>query len=88
MITISIDPIIFSIGHFHLRWYGLIISIALLIGVWLAIRETGRKGFNNDVIIDSVAWIIIAGFIGARLFHVIDHWSDVFAANPIRSLYF
>jgi phosphatidylglycerol:prolipoprotein diacylglycerol transferase len=88
MISISIDPIIFSIGHFHLRWYGLIISIALLIGIWLAIRETGRKGFNNDVIIDSVAWIIIAGFIGARLFHVIDHWSDVFAANPIRSLYF
>ncbi|PKO07958.1 MAG: prolipoprotein diacylglyceryl transferase [Chloroflexi bacterium HGW-Chloroflexi-2] len=88
MITISVDPIIFSIGHFHLRWYGLIISIAMLMGVWLAIRESGRKGFNTDVIFNSAAWIIIAGFIGARLFHVIDHWSDVFAANPIRSLYF
>lgn len=25
--------------------------------------------------------------IGARLFHMLDHWSDEFAANPIRALY-
>jgi len=87
MITISIDPIIFSIGHFHLRWYSLILSIAILIGVWLTVREAGRKGFNPDVIFNSTVWIVIAGLIGARLFHVIDHWPDVFAADPIRSLY-
>lgn len=87
MITIPIDPILFSVGHFHLRWYSLIVTVAVLIGTWLAVREAGRKGFNTEKLTDSVLWIVIAGLIGARLFHVIDHWSDVFAANPIRALY-
>ncbi len=88
MITISLDPIIFSIGHLALRWYSLIVMTAIVIGVWLAVREAGRKGFNKDEILNSSVWIILGGLIGARLFHVIDHWPDEFAANPIRSLYF
>ena len=87
MITIPIDPIIFSIGHFHLRWYSLIIIAAIMIGYWFVEREAVRKGFKSDEIADSALWIIFAGLIGARLFHVIDHWPDEFAANPIRALY-
>jgi phosphatidylglycerol:prolipoprotein diacylglycerol transferase len=86
MITISLDPIIFTIGHFHLRWYSLIVTSAIAIGLWMAVREAGRKGFNKEEVTTSLLWIIIAGMIGARLFHVIDHWSDEYAGNPIRIL--
>lgn len=88
MITITIDPIIFTIGHFHLRWYSLIVITAIMIGIWLAGREAGRKGFNKDEILNSSLYIILAGMVGARLFHVIDHWPDEFATNPISVLYF
>lgn len=87
MITISIDPIIFNIGHFAVRWYSLILLIAIGTGIWLTAREAERKGFGKDDIYDAAVWIVIGGLIGARLFHVLDHWSDVFAANPIRALY-
>jgi phosphatidylglycerol:prolipoprotein diacylglycerol transferase len=87
MITISIDPIIFNIGHLALRWYSLILMIAIVVGVWLTAREAERKGFKKDVIYDAAVWIIIGGLIGARLFHVLDHWSHEYAANPIRTLY-
>jgi phosphatidylglycerol:prolipoprotein diacylglycerol transferase len=87
MITISIDPIIFTIGHFALRWYGLIIALAVGVGVWLAAREAERKGFNKNEIYDAVTWIAIAGLLGARLFYVLDHWPDQFAVNPISALY-
>ncbi len=87
MITINIDPIIFNIGHFALRWYGVILMIAMGIGIWLTAREAERKGFKKDDIHDAAAWIIIGGLIGARLFHVLDHWSHEYAANPIRALY-
>jgi phosphatidylglycerol:prolipoprotein diacylglycerol transferase len=87
MITISIDPIIFSIGHFHLRWYSLIVLSAVLVGGWLAAREAKRKGFQVSQFLDALVWIVVIGLLGARLFHVIDHWSDIYAFNPIRALY-
>ncbi|MBI3160081.1 MAG: prolipoprotein diacylglyceryl transferase [Chloroflexi bacterium] len=87
MITISIDPIIFHIGHFAIRWYSLILIAAILVGIWLTAREAERKGFNKDDIYPAAQWIVIGGLIGARLFHVLDHWPHEYAANPIRALY-
>lgn len=87
MFTISIDPIIFNIGHFALRWYGLIILVAMQVGIWLTAREAERKGFKKDDFYGAAIWIIVAGLIGARLFHVLDHWSHEYAADPIRALY-
>jgi phosphatidylglycerol:prolipoprotein diacylglycerol transferase len=87
MFTISIDPIIFSIGPFMVRWYSLILMIAMATGVWLTAHEAERKGFKKEQIYDIAIWIVMAGLLGARLFHVLDHWSDEFAANPIRALY-
>src|SRR5512147_47540 len=87
MFTITLDPIIFNIGHFVLRWYSLILLIAIGIGIWLTAHEAERKGFKKDNVYDVAIWIIIGGLIGARLFHVLDHWSDEYAANPIRALF-
>jgi len=87
MIPINIDPIIFNLGHFALRWYSLIVLTAGVVGVWLTAREAERRGFKKDDIYDVSIWIIIGGLIGARLFHVLDHWSDRFAADPIAALY-
>lgn len=87
MITVPIDPILFSIGHFMVRWYSLIVVTALLIGIAIATREARRKGLGDDVVSELVLWLVPAGLVGARLFHVVDHWSDEYAANPIRVLY-
>ena len=87
MITISSDPVIFSFGHFAIRWYSLILLSAIGVGIWLTAREAERKGFKKEDVYDAAVWIIVAGIIGARLFHVLDHWSHEYAANPIRALY-
>ncbi|MBL8095243.1 MAG: prolipoprotein diacylglyceryl transferase [Anaerolineales bacterium] len=87
MITIGLDPVLLSIGHFAVRWYGVIVAAAIGVGVWLGAREAARKGFNKDAIYDASLWIVLGGLVGARLFHVLDHWPDEFAANPLRALY-
>jgi phosphatidylglycerol---prolipoprotein diacylglyceryl transferase len=87
MITISIDPIIFSIGHFMIRWYGLIVLAAIAVGVWVGTREAKRRGFSEETIQETALWGIVGGILGARLFHVLDHWGHSFAANPLRALY-
>jgi phosphatidylglycerol:prolipoprotein diacylglycerol transferase len=87
MITISIDPIIFSVGHFMLRWYSLIVMTAIGVGLWIASREARRRGLDEGLVGDGALWVVIAGLMGARLFHVLDHWPHGFSANPIRALY-
>ncbi len=87
MITVPIDPILFSIGHFHVRWYSLIVMGAILLGLWLGAREAERRGFLKDDIYNGAFVVVGVGLVGARLFHVIDHWPDVYAANPISALF-
>lgn len=87
MFTVSIDPIIFSIGHFMVRWYSLIVLTAILIGLWITKREAQRRGMDNEFVDDITLWLIPAGIVGARLFHVIDHWDHTYAADPLRIVY-
>ena len=87
MITISIDPVLISFGHIAIRWYGLIVAGSIGLAVWLAAGEARRKGVRSSDLQDAVTWVIVVGLIGARLFHVIDHWTHEYAANPLRALY-
>ncbi len=86
MITIPIDPILVSFGHLAIRWYSLIILAAVIVGLFVLLREADRKRFSRDAIFDMIPWLMLGGILGARLFHVIDHWNDTFAANPGRIL--
>jgi phosphatidylglycerol:prolipoprotein diacylglycerol transferase len=87
MITIGIDPVIIGVGHFALRWYGLIVAAAIGIGAWVTLGEAERKGFDREAIYNNLLWVLLAAVAGARLFHVADHWSHTFAAQPLRILY-
>lgn len=81
MIRFGLDPIIFSIGHIHLEWYGVFIALGIGVALWLTAREAKWRGILPDVVYDGALWVIGAGVVGARLFHVIDNWS-AYAANP------
>ena len=87
MFTITLDPIIAHFGPFVVRWYSLILLTATFVGLWITAREAERRGFKREEVFDFAIWIIIGGLIGARLFHVLDHWSDRFAADPVAALY-
>ena len=65
-----VDPIIFEIGPFALRWYGLLMLAAILTAATIASREVARRGDNPDNLWDMLFWILIPGFIGARLYYV------------------
>ncbi len=82
MIRLGLDPIIFTIGHIHIGWYGVFIGLGVIVGVWLTAREAKRYGIVPAAILDGVLWVIVAGLVGARFFHVIDNW-QTYAANPL-----
>ncbi len=80
-IVIDIDPVLFSIGHFALRWYGLAIAAGIAAGLFVALREAKRKGLPEDEFFNLALWALLAAFVGARLFHVVDYW-QFYLANP------
>jgi phosphatidylglycerol:prolipoprotein diacylglycerol transferase len=61
----------FCIGPVPVRLYGIIIVTAALIGGFIATREARRLGENTERIWDALIFIVIAGIIGARLYHVL-----------------
>lgn len=65
-----VDPIIFEFGPLVLRWYGLLMLAAILAGAQVAGRAIARRGEDPDNLWDMLFWILIPGFIGARLYYV------------------
>lgn len=84
-IVINIDPVLLELGHVHVRWYGLIVLLAIVSGVWLGTREAARKGISSDDASGLAAWAVLGGLVGARLFHVVDRL-DYYLVNPMAAL--
>lgn len=82
---IDIDPVIVHLGPFALTWYGVIVAIAIVVGVWLASREARRKSLPMAEVESLVWWVVVGGFVGARALHVVDRW-DFYAAQPMAIL--
>ena len=80
------SPIIFTIGPFTLRWYGVFIVLAALAGSLIAAAQARRRGENPDHVWQALPLMLIFGIIGARLGFVLVSLSN-FQSDPIRMLY-
>lgn len=61
--------------------YGLMIAIGFLAGVYTVRKLAARSGVNPDLVSDLAFWLLMVGFVGARLLYVITRL-DFFVANP------
>lgn len=59
------------IGPLPVNFYGIIIVLGAIVGGYIAASEARRRGENPEVAWDGLIWVVIAGIIGARLYHVI-----------------
>jgi phosphatidylglycerol:prolipoprotein diacylglycerol transferase len=76
-----IDPVFLELGPLQVHWYGLIIGIGALLGLWLAVRESERRGLHKDTFVDLVLFAIPIAIICARIYYVIFQW-DYYSQNP------
>ncbi|HTY88563.1 MAG TPA: prolipoprotein diacylglyceryl transferase [Candidatus Acidoferrum sp.] len=79
-------PIAFQLGSFGVHWYGVMIALAFLIGLWTATRRARRENIPGERIADLVFWIMILGMIGARTVYVTTYWSE-FAHQPLSEIF-
>ena len=70
----SPGPLLFQLGPFSLRWYGLLIAVAVLLGLLLATRLGRQRGIDPAVISDLLPILVLAAVIGARTYYVLFEW--------------
>jgi phosphatidylglycerol:prolipoprotein diacylglycerol transferase len=59
-----------------LRGYGTFVLIGFVGGVWWSINRAGRRGIEPETIYSLAVWMFLAGFLGARLFFVVEYWPE------------
>jgi phosphatidylglycerol:prolipoprotein diacylglycerol transferase len=79
----SPGAIAFQLGPLVIRWYGILMATAIVLGLWLGHRQARREGLPADDFISVAQWSILAGLVGARLYEVIFNW-DYYGQFPAK----
>jgi len=85
MMFASPGPIALSLGPIHIRWYGLLLGTAALLGFALAQREAMRRGEPLEPFLTACSVTLAGAIVGARLYHVAFHL-DYFSRFPLKVL--
>lgn len=79
----GIDPIAFTMFGLEIRWYGILISSALVLSLFIASFRAKKNNIKTDAVLDIIIWSVPIGIIGARLYYVIFNW-DYYSGNLAR----
>lgn len=78
----DVNPYIFSIGGFQLRWYGILFVSGFVFGYWLFAKFYKREGLPSKLLDPMLYMLFICALVGARLGHVFFYEPEFYLANP------
>jgi phosphatidylglycerol:prolipoprotein diacylglycerol transferase len=77
-----VHPVAFKLGDLAIHWYGVLMAVGFLLGLWTATRRSPRDGLAPGAIADLAPWLLVGGLLGARLLYVVTFWKEEFAGQP------
>ncbi len=88
----EIDPVIFSLGPFAVRWYALAYIAGLIFAVWYMKRLVANAGLwggkpptaTPRQIDDFFVWTVLAVVLGGRLGYVLFYGPSFYLGNPLE----
>lgn len=81
------DKVAFTIFGIDIMWYGVLMSLGMILGSLIAIKEAKRVDLKEDDILDLAIFAIPLGLLGARLYYVLFNL-DYYLENPSQILNF
>ncbi len=60
-----------TIGTFTVHFYGIIIMLGVVAAVFLAQSIAKQRGLDGGLVWDMLIWVLIAGIVGARIWHIL-----------------
>ncbi|SHE33712.1 prolipoprotein diacylglyceryl transferase [Cnuella takakiae] len=80
----NIDPEIFRLGGFALRYYSLLFALAFLLGYWLMKKMFVRESMPEELLQPLLIYIVVATVIGARLGQTLFYEFDYYKNHPLE----
>jgi prolipoprotein diacylglyceryl transferase len=77
---------IIHLGPLPLHMYGLMLAIGVLVAVKVAEVRWVRRGHPAKELSDIVVWVVVAGVVGARLYHVVSDY-ELFTDDWLKAFY-
>lgn len=71
-----IDPVAFELFGLPVMWYGVLITIGMMLGAHIAIKTAEKYGISEDTMLELIIWVMPISIIGARIYYVAFSWSE------------
>lgn len=85
-ITWNVDPEIFRMGSFAVRWYGLLFALSFFFGYIIMLRFFRKEGVPVKLLDELTTYMVIATVVGARLGHVLFYEPAWYLSHPLKIL--
>ena len=82
-----VHPVALQFGPLTITWYGVMVALGFVVGIWNASRRAPFAGIHADKLVDIGPWLIIGGLVAARVLYVVTFWSEQFAASPFPAVF-
>jgi prolipoprotein diacylglyceryl transferase len=82
----NVNPEIFRIGSFAIRWYGLLFASSFLVGYIIMSRIFRNENLSDSVLDRLTIYIAIGTIVGARLGHCFFYEPGYYLAHPLEIL--
>ena len=82
-ITVNIDQVAFSIFGIEVYWYGILISLGMVLCVVLGMLHSKKNKFSSDLVFDVIFVSLPCAIVGARLYYVLSEW-EMYSGDLIK----
>jgi len=79
----KLDKVAFSIFGIDVMWYGILIGLGFLLGLFVATKNAKKENISEDTILDLMIIALPSSIIGARIYYVIFSL-DEYINDPIQ----
>jgi len=82
----NIDPVLFELGPFEIRYYGIFFALSLGLAYALLRHMSAKKKLSIDLLDEAFLFLVLGLVIGARLGHIIFYQLDFYLTHPLQIL--
>jgi len=82
----NVDPEIFRIGNFAIRWYGLLFASGFVFGYIIMKKIFANEGFSDATLDRLTVYVAVGTIVGARLGHCFFYEPSYYLAHPVEIL--